>query len=244
MRRCKCGAQIEHIGICSACYEAGQLKAHWASMGKALMSVPSHYRGNEWGSMTLYERCPSLRYLESEEGGALTPAVLMSARMIVLHGESGSGKTSLAVALYNWIIGSTSPSSDTGIIARAQGARFVDARDIHPHPAHEGVPVDVVARRAPVLILDDAGAEGGAGESYDSHDRYRRVADILAHRDKHDLFTIVTTPGEYGHGADAFIVDRWAHMYGGGVMRRYLESPDSKIIYLEREDRIRSRMAQ
>lgn len=241
MSFCRCGTPISHIGACGPCFEADRLKRHWAAMGKAINSVPEHYRGNEWGSDELRRRCPSLARLENDSDIALTPAVLMSSKVVVLYGESGAGKTSLASALFYWIIDSTTPDSAESIITRAQGARFVDACDLSPNPAHEGIPVAVVARRAPILLLDDAGAEGGTGDSYKAKDRYLETAETLRYRDKHDLTTIVTTPGIYGPKAEEDLARRWTDMYGGGIMRRYLEGADAKIVYLEKAQRIHGR---
>jgi energy-coupling factor transporter ATP-binding protein EcfA2 len=236
--RPNCGKLISHIGVCGPCYEADRLKKHWSSMGKAINSVPEHYRGNEWGTEELHRRCPSLARLENDSEVALTPATLMSSKMIVLYGESGAGKTSLATALFHWIIDSTTPDSTESIVTRAQGARFVDACDLSPNQAHEGIPVAVVARRTPILLLDDAGAEGGTGDSYKAKDRYLETAELLRYRDKRDLTTIVTTPGIYGPDAENDLARRWTEMYGGGIMRRYLEGADVKIVYLKKKQRL------
>lgn len=212
-------------------------------MGKAINSVPEHYRGNEWGTDELRRRCPSIPLLENDSEAPFTPVFLMSSKMLVIYGESGAGKTSLATALFYWTIDSTTPDSAESIIARAQGARFVDACDLSPNPAHEGIPVAVVARRATILLLDDAGAEGGTGDSYKAKDRYLETAELLRYRDKHDLPTIITTPGIYGPHAEEDLARRWTEMYGGGIMRRYLEGADVHVVYLKKKQRIEAEMA-
>lgn len=230
-----CGRPVSHIGACGECYAAEQLKRHWASMGRALGSVPEHYRWARWGCDELYRRCPSLVTLANDDESPVNPATLLSTKILVIHGESGAGKTSLATALFHWIIYSTSPDSSESIIERAKQARFIDACDLAPNPNHEGIPVMVAARRASVLLLDDAGSEGGSGDSFKAKERFLDVAELLRYRDKHDMTTIVTTPGTRGPNADQELAQRWTAMYGGGIMRRYLDTDDTRVVYLERD---------
>lgn len=222
----KCGRPISYIGACGECFEKEADRAHWVSMGKALNSVPLDYQWAKWGSDVLYQRCPGILDL-----GEVTPVELMSSKFTVIYGESGAGKTSLATALFHWIVYSTSPASNESIMVQAQGARFVDASDVFPSPTHEGVPVAVKARRATILLLDDACSEGGAGDSYAAQAKFAAVSELLRYRDKEGLPTIITTPGVAGD--TEALQANWTARYGGGIMRRFLLSEKTRVIPLK-----------
>lgn len=222
-----CGAKVAipasapPIAICAMCASGPRLREHWASMGAALGSVPDVYRSCVWDSPTLYDRVPDLaRARDSEDDDMVTPAVLLSWPILVLHGPTGAGKTSLAVALYRSMIDSTSPESDAAIVRRAQRARFVDVRDAVPRSA-----VLASARRASVLLLDDVGQEAGEGATFQSDERCFAIGEILADRHKRRAQTIVTTDGD---------PDKWGRTYGAGIARRYWENPEAIVKELRR----------
>lgn len=209
--------------VCSECARKRAEREHILTMAAALRSIPERYRDAEWGSDALYRRVPDLLDMTT------TPAALLSTRILLLHGESGAGKTSLASALFRWSIESTGPESHPDLIRRAQMSRFVDAREIPPNRnAAEGPMVAAVARRSSFVLLDDVGQEAGEGNAYGAHERSREVADVLSHIDKLNRPCIITTYGT---------PESWATSYGAGVSRRFWEADDAQIIKLHRRKR-------
>lgn len=236
MRCATCPSIIDHPGICDPCGREQRITEHGARLGAAIESIPIRCRSAKWGSIALAERVPDLGRVEDmtdDEGRPVPVSALLQARIVVIHGDTGAGKTSLAAALLRLIIDQAKPDSEQATIERARRCRFVDARDIPPGAAAPGgISMLATAAGASVLLLDDVGQEAGTGESFGAADRARVVADLLNYRDKHGLQTIVTTYGA-AVGGVAGVVASWAR-YGAGVVRRYLESGDGFVIELHR----------
>lgn len=205
--------------VCPACADTERYAEHRVSMAAALRSIPEKYRDAVWGSPELRERVADIGEFR------IGAAALMSPRVLLLHGESGAGKTTLACALLRWAIDDAGPDAPPDKIGRASAARFVAARDVPPSRDVQGPLARVVARKASLLVLDDVGQEAGAGESYSAGDRTREVKDLLEFRFDGNMRTIVTT---YGNPRT------WALSYGGGVVRRYWDDPDARVIELKR----------
>lgn len=253
-----CGTKVEHPGICTPCAILDREREHGAKLGLALESFPLRYRSAKWGSVALADRVPDLWRVMGEEppahlgddpealrvwrvkngpcdgdGEPLTLTNYLQARIVVLHGETSAGKTSLASAFLRAIIDQAKPEGSQAMLERARRCRFVDARDIPPpRNVADGPSLAADARRASVLLLDDVGQEAGAGESFGSTDRSQAVADLLNYRDKNGLQTIVTTYNSEAEGV-AGAAARWAR-YGAGVARRYFEADDGLVIELRR----------
>lgn len=222
MRKCReCPNMIEHIGICQVCADRMRLREHWVAMDPALKSIPEKYRWALWGSELIYQRVPDFKDI------AVQPAELLTYPILLFHGESGAGKTSLASALGRSLVDSASPDSDPAILRRARGFRFVSADEVPTPrtPLLEGPAAAFVARAATVLLLDDVGQEAGAGGAYQAHERCREVKDLMEYCYKRERQIIATTYDG---------PEEWAARYGAGIARRYWESGDSKVIELRR----------
>lgn len=212
-------AKIRGPLICPICAFDLRMRDHWLTMARALNSIPERYRGATWNSRVLSDRVPDLAEM------TILPQVLLGDRVLLIHGPTGAGKTSFACALARFMVEQTVPDSDSRILSKAQGFRFVVAREIPTAKGEgEGPAPFKVAEKASVLLLDDVGQEA-TGDGFQAAERCHMVKRILDHRDERELQTIVTTfstPAE------------WAARYGAGTARRYWESPDGRVIELGR----------
>lgn len=199
--------------MCADCARQVRVDAIAEAVAPALGSIPSAYDAR-WGEAELLRRVPSLRkHRAGPEAFLLRPVLL-------LWGESGAGKSSLASAVYRQTVerlAEDAVEANQDAVDFASRARWVEARD---------VPGDgfTLALRASVLVIDDIGQEGGAGESFMSQDRLRSMADLLDKLYTHRVFKkktigriILTTYGT---------PETWRKWYGAGIARRYWEDAE------------------
>lgn len=202
---CPCGEPVIEAKTCRRCDDA----AYRARLLKPTRdSIPSHFR---W----TFDATPAL----------LQPRVIASPELVrrglenppstslLFMGPTGSGKTSLAVAMLDaWV------RAEPG---RRTGAFFVEAgwlaraRARHRLGADEA-PLVADALRATLLVLDDLGNE--------REDRDGCITDIVYGRANADLPTWVTcglSTKEQTMDAFAAVL---ARRYDGGFVRRVLET--------------------
>lgn len=162
------------------------------SIKATLATVPERY---QWASAT----APELR----DRVGAKDPIALiraaLSASGVVIVGPAGSGKTSLAVAILVEAakLGLRGMFTSTIDLARAR---------IEGHLGEADAPLVRAAKSAPVLVLDELGAETsmrGTSESV--------VGEVIRTRYDSQLATIFTSP---------FAAAQIQARYGEGVARR------------------------
>lgn len=212
-----CGAFVEHFGICEGCGAKIRAAEHRARMRGALRSIPERYRDAVVGSLELRERVPDIDKIEFGVRELLKPTCL------VLFGETGAGKTSLASSLMRFVIDDTEPNSHPDLIRRAEMALFVSATDL---PDSKNLVER--AKRASVAVIDDVGQEAGEGVAFAGNERCYIVKNVLEWRYRNERQTIVTTYDG---------PEKWAERYGAGVTRRFWEDPDSQQIQLRRKAR-------
>lgn len=210
MKRCNsCGVKQDHWGICMGCTIKAETTAIAERVAPALASVPAAYDAR-WGQAELLRRVPGLAAERPP------PRVFFERPVLLLHGESGAGKSSLAAALFCFAVQSVGPGAGQSKIDYAASARWVWARDVPGDGA-------AVARHASLLVIDDVGQEAGQGDSFTSQDRCRAMADTLDHLYTHRVFgqtrgrVILTTYGT---------PETWRKLYGAGVARRYWEDAE------------------
>jgi hypothetical protein len=203
--RCaRCHRPVEHVGVCSSCAGRERAEAIAEAIAPALDSIPAAY-DLRWGDPDLVRRAPSLR---KHKAG---PAYFFARPVLILCGETGAGKSSLAGALFRHAVADLGPEADDAAVDFARRARWVEARDVPEGGA-------AVAWRASLVVIDDVGQEGGAGESFAAQDRFRAMGDLLDRLYTHRVFgqsrgrIILTTYGT---------PDMWRKWYGAGVARRY-----------------------
>ncbi len=144
----------------------------------------------------------------------------MRSRRVLLRGKAGSGKTSLAAALFRaHLLRALQASATEPEVRAAESARFVPAYDlaraVQQTALGHGEPELVRAcLTAGLLVLDDLGAEPVVPSS--------PVADVLYHRHAEGRRTIVTT---------GYSEAQLGARYGDGIVRRLLEQ--AAVISLE-----------
>lgn len=185
-------------GLCTACKDR---EAFERAKARVFASIPKRFR---WAIDRNPETLSQRVTLPPERiAAALTWADGLGAvpPSLALTGVTGAGKTSLAVALFaTWFARH-----------RDEGARFVSAIELglarSRHPlGHDDPPAVVAACEAPLLILDDLGAEAPMHADV--------VRQVLHTRHNDDLPTWVTS------GLDRADL---ARRYDGGLARRLFE---------------------
>lgn len=189
--------------VCDACsraaYEAATLRA-------ARESLPARFAWASFGAPELLARCGGLHVQTARQA--------LAAPRVVLVGQAGGGKTSLAVAMLRAVIEESKRRS----LTERGSCRFASAYALNKargqHPLGQGeAPLVADALRADTLVIDDLGSE---------LDRFgTAVGEVLYERHNEDRATWVTT---WMTPAEA------STRYGGGIARRIFE--DAVVIRL------------
>lgn len=181
-----CGATIGWLGVCALCDRKVLADAHAVRMRAARRTIPERFRWASFDAPELAQRT--------------NPAALAEVRSlfgrrfplgVVLVGQSGAGKTSLACALLRRIHEHVTFESPSALVERARRSWYVGASEllqavkVWSGGFNRGEPPEVLkmARAASILVLDnvDAGKQGDA------------VYDLVFERHDRDRPTIVTT---------------------------------------------------
>ena len=196
-KSCNEGTQETPGGVCASCVGARKVQDEDASARHvALATVPSRFSEVSFDS-------PWLAALV----GAAAPHVrgLLGAERMVLLGDPGTGKTSLAVAAYRAVV--------TGAqdLSRIRRMRFVSAYELAKararHPLGKGeAPLVEDAFNASLLVIDDLGSEQNAQQSAVTEVIYERHAEC-----RQTWITSFLTP------------ELAAVRYGAGIARRIFE---------------------
>lgn len=202
---CPCGAAVDGMPECDACYRAKVLESQLAPTRK---SVPRRF------AWALDADLDTLRARVRATKDLIARAVESPpAGNLVFVGDTGSGKTSLAVAMLGaWV--RVAPEL-------RKGARFAEAYSLAMararYPLGEGEPPEVDdAMGAPLLVLDDLGSE--------RDDRNNVLADVIFERHNADLPTWITT---------WLSQEKCIERYGSGLTRRIFET--AKVVRLRAE---------
>lgn len=146
-----------------------------------------------------------------------TPEDLLQAKVTVLCGPTGAGKTAAAVLAMRARCAAMPPS------IKAVGSRFVPARELCP-PADSGKSSRLrEALEATLLILDDLGQEAHV-TGWEREQRIDRTCFLLADRYDNKRDTIITTPLK---------PDTFAALYGGNTERRFWTEADVRVIAMQ-----------
>jgi hypothetical protein len=187
----------------------------------SMVSVPTEYAWshldsplllNRVGPMVDGQRAQAAALIE--EARSVVDEMDAGERLVVmLVGPSRAGKTSLAVAIGTELVerdlSKTFLFADAFELQEEEGRRFGGAQ------AESALLSD--ARTVDVLVLDEVGAEKPP------RDKASVVAELLHHRHKHHLKTIITTP----HRSKVL-----KGLYGDGIFRRIAAQDRTRYIVL------------
>jgi len=195
---CRCGAPFDGArqdGSCDACRGAAQVAK---AMAKVQDAIPKRF-----GWIFAPDGVPVADRVRLPADTVRRAIANPPAGDMVLIGDTGAGKTTLAIAmLASWV--RRDPASRTG-------PRFAESWKLAGaaarHPLGQGEAPEIrEAKRAPLLIVDDLGSE--------MDDKRGVLAEVIFSRHNDELPTWITT------GFDAeYLVSR----YGSQVIRRLLE---------------------
>lgn len=178
-----CRAEVSEPGRwCPTCGERDRRERRLRALEPAYASLPA------WSWCRLDAPLFRARTRDAAEMVEAATAWRASTGNLVLLGPTGIGKTSVVVALAHKILDYVRDHKATPeAVAMAKGMRFVDAIDLgiarRNWPLGQGdPPLLIVAREAPILILDEVGRE----PTWDTtmfelfNYRYRRGLPIVA----------------------------------------------------------------
>lgn len=187
--------------LCLACRDADRAQRRVDRLAPAWASIPARFReADRWS-------WPKAR-------AAIVSGEKHGTTNVVLHGDAGAGKTSMACAILATILRAAERSDDWATVEEAATCRYTtDAlltQAVATHPLGKGdAPAYLEAVRAHVLVLDELG--------YDLLDRRHVAKDLLFARYDAGRRTIITTgqkpaafASEWGSGAARRIWDEGA----------------------------------
>lgn len=193
------------LRLCEACADAEE---RHGKIRKIEAQIPASFAWARLGAPELGKRVGATK---GQLRGAYDAAVV-GRSSLVITGEAGAGKTSLAVALFRAVLerglrGDASPAN----LRRAQRAAFVSAyalgRERARFPLGEGeAPLVRRALSASLLVIDDLGSEPESSLS--------AVPDVVYERHAAGRPTWVTT---------WLTIEACGARYGGGIARRIFE---------------------
>lgn len=217
--RCgRCGAAVEHPGICAGCaHLVAEAELREASGVAIEREIPERFRWARWDAPELAQRVAG----GAAKVASARAALASGAPVVVLVGPGRKGKSSIAAA---WLRG--------GLGAGHLGARWVAARHLGDEQAPEGrgLPYDR-ALSAEELVLDDMGAElaGAPKESGLIAQRAEPAIRLISERYDRGVngrFVVTTPIGAEvpeSSGQGAALRRAMAAVYGDGVAGRIYE---------------------
>lgn len=222
-----CETKLEFPGICRRCGDESTRREWLEELRQAYESIPKHYRWTrEGGECEFFKKAVQgwdVAYEQLKEA-------LATDNNIVITGEAGRGKTSLAMLAIHWIIKQgkfTSCNPETIMewrktallplqVTMARGARFLPVALLK-----EQTPVTIALRdeaiATPFLVFDDFGAEldsAPLGSGWITA-RIALSKTVVERRSNRDKRMLTTTP---------FQRDTIAAFYGDGIARRLFEN--------------------
>lgn len=171
----RCKNRVPLPGICGSCVAAQERKDRHAALERARDSVPAMWKWARVGAPEMPRRMLGAPHAPAALVAKMLEPLFQSARqslqehhLLVLWGNSGVGKTSLAAALLHEIIDAgVDLEAPRGAVNRARLARFLDAGAIHGlEELHRTVgdkpdveDFEFFEKRSSTLLVDNLGIE-------------------------------------------------------------------------------------
>lgn len=195
---CRCGLAYGESGTYSLCPSCRAEERKRRAISQVTATVPPRFK---WAcSGELATICERVKLAPERVAKALSAPPSGS---IMLVGDTGTGKTSLAVAMLLAAVRIAPALRDRDRFASS----FVLAGARNRHPLGKGeAPEIVAAMGAPLLLLDDLGSEGDA--------RANVISEVIFARHEADLPTWITT---------GFPAEQLMARYGSAIIRRVIE---------------------
>jgi DNA replication protein DnaC len=199
---CHCGELIDWPGACDRCAAKWQRQREGEEAQAALSTIPDRF---VWAKFSAPEFAVRVNPLQSRAARLGFHDLLQPDRAkdsMVICGESGAGKTTIAVALMHQLV---SKLPDIGIRARFASAIELGKSRVECQYGSRPQIVEM-CNRASILFLDDLGAESASNKD--------PIVEVIQARHDANKVTVYTT---------------WqtrpqiAQRYGGGVERRIYE---------------------
>jgi DNA replication protein DnaC len=197
--RCRCGGAYDMSSEHERCERCRAEEQAVRALGRVVATIPPRFRWAASGDLGVLAERVRLEPDRIAKAVASPPAGSM-----MLVGDTGTGKTSLAVAMLVAAVRSSPHLRDRDMFASS----FVLAGARGRHPLGKGEAPEVeAAMSAPLLLLDDLGSEGEG--------RQNVLSEVIFARHEADLPTWVTT----GFPAELLMA-----RYGSAIIRRVLET--------------------
>ena len=205
--RCRCGAEIQHPGICDHCSERRDRRRADQLLEQSVSTIPQRFRQCVYGSEVLDERCKPEYQRDSR--AIVDSLIFGTVDGAVLVGPKGVGKTSLACAMLRELADKRAHVAWRAVYVRALDLG-VSRRDsplgVRPRAIEE-------ACNASLLLLDDLGQE----------EDYGPLREVIHSRHDDCKPLVVTTAWDnetlqrrYGEGVDRRLFERAAVLRMGG----------------------------
>jgi hypothetical protein len=190
---------------CPPCAKVEMGARHRHIQGAALGLVPAKFAGMRFGEALLKKACPS------DPARLAARSASSAAKVILIAGGTGRGKTSLAAAIYRAQVdrldrpeASQSDEFWVGMLCWADAVAIAVARK----ESKLGAVPELLdrAQRASLLVIDDLGQEAAADK--------QALVELISFREAHERPTVIT----FG-----FAPSKIETTYGDHVMRRLTE---------------------
>jgi DNA replication protein DnaC len=205
-------AWLSGAGLCETCGAIRREHERGERLRAALSTIPARFRDAIFCTDVIKRRVQSqLARVKAERA--------IGRLVVTICGPTGGGKTTLACAMMNHILGSEDPA----LRVLARSARFMVVYDLAEARSQHGLgdgeaPLVAMAKRASFLVLDDVGKEPSR--------RRDIVAEVIHSRTAANLDTVITTELDQSAVFRLYTTDECS----GAYLQRRMFAPPAVVI--------------